>query len=65
MAAHAVPSIEELMELKVALEREKLATKTIQRKLNLKKLADRNQKIRPVVQFFFIVQLFFNQVHKG
>jgi hypothetical protein len=46
MATHAVPSIEQLMELKLTLEREKTTTKTRQRKLHLKRLAERNQKIR-------------------
>ena len=48
MASHAVPSIEQLMELKLTLEREKTTTKTTERKLNLKRLAERNQKIRQV-----------------
>jgi len=51
MATYAVPSIEELMNLKLALEREKAATKTMERKLYLKRLAEKNQQIRHVVQF--------------
>jgi hypothetical protein len=37
--------------LKLALEREKAATKTMERKLYLKRLAEKNQQIRHVVQF--------------
>ncbi len=56
MATYAVPSIEELMNLKLALEREKAATKTMERKLYLKRLAEKNQQIRHVVLFenFFV-----------
>ena len=53
IATHKVPSIDEYINLKIQLENEQKKTKMFERKINIKKLIERNQtikKIRPVPQ---------------
>ena len=48
IATHKVPSIDEYIDLKLRLEQEQMKTKVYQRKLNIKKLIERNQMIKIV-----------------
>ena len=53
IATHKVPSIDEYINLKIQLENEQKKTKMFERKINIKKLIERNQtikKIRPMPQ---------------
>ena len=53
IATHKVPSIDEYINLKIQLENEQKKTKMFERKINIKKLIERNQtikKIRPPPQ---------------
>ena len=55
IATHKVPSIDEYINLKIQLENEQKKTKMFERKINIKKLIERNQtikKVRPPPQVF-------------
>ena len=48
IATHQVPSIDEYIDLKLRLEKEQKMTKIYERKMNIKKLIERNQMIKIV-----------------
>ena len=48
IATHEVPSIDEYIELKLQLEQEQKKTKIFERKLNIKRLIEKNQMIKVV-----------------
>ena len=54
IATHKVPSIDEYIELKIKLDNEQKRTKVFQRKINIKRLIEKNQtiKITRKSQFF-------------
>lgn len=48
IATHKVPSIDEYINLKIQLEEEQRRTKVFERKINIKKLIERNQTIKKI-----------------
>ena len=47
-ALHKVPSIDEYIQLKLRLEQEQKKTKVFERKMNIKRLIEKNQMIKIV-----------------
>ena len=48
IATHQVPSIDEYIQLKLRLEQEQKKTKVFERKMNIKRLIEKNQMIKIV-----------------